>query len=97
MRRAEGRLGGTGVGEARPQSQWLWRKHPENLTEQEQARRAGIQDKNLCPAKAYPMRLVLQAIYRSADARTARPRFQVWWRWVRWVARFDQAASSPRW
>ena len=37
------------------------------------------------------MRLVLQDIHRSADATPARPRFQVWWRWVRWVARFDPA------
>jgi transposase len=33
------------------------------------------------------MRLVLQDIYRSADATTARHRFKVWCRWVRWVAR----------
>ena len=90
VRRAEGRLGGTGVGEARHQSQWIWRKNPENLSEQEQQRLSGIKDKNLCTAKAYPMRRVLQGIYRSADARTARPRFQVWWRWVRWVACFHK-------
>ena len=33
------------------------------------------------------MRLVFQDIYRSADARTARHRFRVWCRWVRWAAR----------
>ena len=92
VRRAEGRLGGTGVWEALHQSQWIWRKNPENLSEQEQERLRGIEDKNLCTAKAYPMRRVLQDIYRSADATTARPRFQVWWRWVRWVARFHKAS-----
>jgi transposase len=88
VRRAEVRLGGQGVWEALYKSQWLWRKNPENLTDKEQERLAGIKDKNLCTAKAYQMRLVLQDIYRSADATTARHRFQVWCRWVRWVARF---------
>jgi len=88
VRRAEVRLGGQGVWEALHKSQWLWRKNPENLTDKEQERLAGIKDKNLCTAKAYQMRLVLQDIYRSADATTARQRFKVWCRWVRWVARF---------
>ena len=90
--RAEVRLGGQGVWEALHKSQWLWRKNPENLSEQEQARLAGIQDKNLCTAQAYQMRLVLQDIYRSSDAATARHRFRVWSRWVRWVARFHNAS-----
>jgi transposase len=90
VRRAEVRLGGQGVWEALHKSQWLWRKNPENLTAKEQARLAGIKDKNLCTAKAYQMRLVLQDIYRSAEATTARHRFKVWCRWVRWVARFYQ-------
>ncbi len=88
VRRVELRLGGQGVWEALHKSQWLWRKNPENLTGTEQDRLAKIQDKNLCTAKAYQMRLVLQDIYRSADAAIARRRFKVWCRWVRWVARF---------
>jgi transposase len=92
VRRAEIRLGGQGVWEALHKSQWLWRKNPENLTDEEQERLAGIQDKHLCTAKAYQMRLVLQDIYRSADAMTARYRFRVWSRWVRWVARFYKAS-----
>jgi transposase len=91
VRRAEIRLGGQGVWEALRRSQWLWRKNPENLTDQERARLAKIKDKNLCTAKAYQMRLVLQDIYRSANATTARHRFQVWCRWVRWAARFYKA------
>jgi transposase len=92
VRRAEVRLGGQGVWEALYKSQWLWRKNPEHLTDQEQARLAKIKDKNLGTAKAYQMRLVLQDIYRSADAGLARHRFQVWCRWVRWVARFHKAS-----
>jgi len=87
VRRAEVRLGGPGVWEALRRSQWLWRKNPEHLTDQEQARLAKIQQKNLRTAKAYQMRLVLQDIYRSPAVATARRRFRIWCRWVRWVAR----------
>jgi transposase len=86
------RLGGPGVWEALHKSQWLWRKNPENLSAQEQARLARIKDKNLGTAKAYQMRLVLQDIYRSAHEGIARHRFKVWCRWVRWVARFHKAS-----
>ena len=87
VRRAEVRLGGAGVWEALRRSQWLWRKNPENLTESEQARLATLKNKQLATAKAYPMRLVLQDIYRSVSAPVARRRFRVWCRWVRWAAR----------
>jgi transposase len=92
VRRAEVRLGGQGVWEALYKSQWLWRKNPENLTDLEQERLGKIKDKKLGTAKAYQMRLVLQDIYRSPEAATARRRFQVWCRWVRWVARFYKAS-----
>ena len=92
VRGVEVRLGGQGVWEALNKSQWLWRKNPENLTDKERERMAKIKDKNLCTAKAYQMRLVLQDIYRSADAATARHRFRVWCRWVRWAARFYKAS-----
>jgi transposase len=88
VRWVEVRVGGSEAREALRESLWLWRKNPENLTDQEQGRLAKIKDKNLCTAKAYQMRLVLQDIYRSADAATARHRFTVWCRWVRWAARF---------
>lgn len=92
VRRTELRLGGKIVWEALHKSQWLWRKNPENLSQQEQERMAKIKDKNLVTAKAYQMRLVLQDIYRSAEATTARQRFNVWCRWVRWVGRFYKAS-----
>jgi transposase len=90
VRRAEVQRGGPGIWEALGHSQWLWRKNPENLTAQEQARLAKIRTKNLGTAKAYQMRLVLQDIYRLPAVTTARRRFHVWCRWVRWVARFYQ-------
>lgn len=88
VRRAEIRLGGKGVWEALNKSQWLWRKNPENLSDDEQKRLTGIKDKNLGTAKAYQMRLVLQDIYLSTNASIARHRLKAWCRWVRWVARF---------
>jgi transposase len=88
VRKAEIGRGGEGVWEALRGSMWLWRKNPENLTDKERDRMGKIKDKNLCTAKAYQMRLVLQDIYRSAGAATARHRFKVWCRWVRWAARF---------
>jgi len=88
VRRVEARTGGADAWVALRRSQWLRRKNPANLTGAEQARLAQIEHKNLATAKAYQMRLVLQDIYRAADATTARRRFQVWLRWVRWVARF---------
>jgi transposase len=91
VRHAEIRLGGKGVWEALHKSQWLWRKNPGNLSQQEQERLASIKHKNLATAKAYQMRLVLQDIYRSANMAIARQRFRVWCRWVRWVARFYKA------
>lgn len=95
VRRSEVRLGGPGVREALHKSQWLWRKNPENLRPQEQARLAKIQDKSLCTAKAYQMRLVLQDIYRSVDATLAKRRFQSWCRWVRWVAKRQSWIFGP--
>jgi transposase len=87
VRIAEVRLGGAGVWEALRKSKWLWRKNPENLTPAQAERLAKIQNKNLCTAKAYQMRLVLQDIYRSESAGTARHRLAVWCRWVRWLNR----------
>ena len=86
VRKAEVRRGGPGVWDALHKSQWLWRKNPENLTEKETARLAGIDQNSLRTAKAYQMRLVLQDIYRSSTQTEARHRFGVWCRWVRWVA-----------
>jgi len=90
VRRAEIRVGGHEVWAALRESQWIWRKNPENLSEKEQKRLHKLKDKNLGTAKAYQMRLVLQDIYRSATAAIARHRFKIWCRWVRWATRFYQ-------
>jgi len=87
VRRAEIRLGGKGVWEQLHKSQWLWRKNPENLSEQEQARMEELDLKNLCTAKAYQMRLCLQDIYQLESVGEAKVRFQAWCRWVHWIAR----------
>lgn len=95
VRRAEVRLGGPGVWDALNKSQWLWRKNPEDLTEQEAARLAGIDPKRLHTAKAYQMRLGLQDIDQSPIATVARHRFGMGCRWVRWVER-EQSKNGPR-
>ena len=57
-RRAEVRFGARGaLGDSLRRSQWLWRKNPENLTEEEQARMEQLDQENLRTAKAYQMRL----------------------------------------
>ena len=76
-----------GAGRHLRRTQWLWRKNPENLTPQEQARMAQLDQENLGTAKAYQMRLGLQDIYRLESVHQARHRFLAWCRWVRWVAR----------
>jgi transposase len=88
VRYAETRVGDAEVRHSLRKSQWLWRKNPENLNEDEQARLAKIKEKHLCTGKAYQMRLALQDIYRSPNAKAAQKLFKVWCRWVRWVARF---------
>ena len=52
----------------------------------EATRLAGIDQKSLRTAKAYPMRLGLPDIYRRATAGVACHRWGVWCRWVRWGA-----------
>jgi transposase len=88
VRMRELRAGGKGVWEALKRSRWLWRKNPENLSDQQQERLTEIKNKNLVTAKAYQMRLVFQDIYQSAYATDADRRFKVWCRWVSWAARF---------
>lgn len=87
VRKYELRYGPWSTQQLLKKSLWLWRKNPENLTEKEKNRLAGIEHKNLWTAKAYQMRLVFQDIYRSATAEEAKRRFQVWCRWVRMVSR----------
>jgi transposase len=88
VRRKELQVGEKATKEWLRKSQWIWRKNPQNLTEQQRVRLATIQDKHLWTVKAYQMRLVLHDIYCSENRATAAQRLKVWCRWVRWVARF---------
>jgi transposase len=91
VRKYELRYGPPSIQGALKKTLWIWRKNPENLTEKERDRLAGIDHKNVWTAKAYQMRLVFQDIYRSATAIEAKRRFKIWCRWVRMVA-----AQAPR-
>jgi transposase len=90
VRRAELRVGGDQAWQWLRGSKWLWCKNPENLNDNQRQNLERIKDKNFCTAKAYQMRLVLQDIYKSETASTARHRLRVWCRWVRWVAHFHK-------
>ena len=65
---------------------WRWRKNPENLTEKEPAEIQELKGQHLATARAYQMRLVLQAIYRLPDETNAREKRRAWCRWVKRVA-----------
>jgi transposase len=69
------------------QTQWIWRKNPENLTDKERARLEELDQENLATAKAYQMRLCLQDIYRLENVPAAESRLLAWCRWVQWVAK----------
>lgn len=91
VRQAEIRTGNAGVWQQLQKTQWIWRKNPENLTEEQTKRLNRLQTKHdLVTAKAYQMKLQLQEIYREPHAGAARHRFQVWCRWAKWVARHTQ-------
>src|SRR6266850_257788 len=91
VRQTELRWGRAEARESLKKSLWLWRKNPENLSAQEQRHLSKIKDKDLCTAKAYQMRLVLQDIYKSPTVTVAQRRLKIWCRWVRWVVRFHKS------
>jgi transposase len=68
------------------ETMWLWRKNPENLSDQEQKRLKRIDHTDLWTSKAYQMRLALQEIYLLPYASLSRRRFGSWIRWVRRAA-----------
>jgi transposase len=85
VRRAEARLGGTAQGQLN-KTQWLWRKNPENWTEQEARKYERLADKPLVTGLAYAMRLELQNIYGLTSGSRARKEFGRWCNWVREMA-----------
>lgn len=76
-----------GTGDHLRKTQWIWRKNPEHLSQEEQARLEKLDQQNLATAKAYQMRLCLQDIYRMDQVQEAKQRFLAWCRWVRWTAK----------
>ena len=71
---------------------WLWRKNPQNLTDNERLRMERLRTQNLWTAKAYQMRLALQDIYSEDHEGKARESFLHWCHWVRDVAQFAPGA-----
>lgn len=69
-------------------ARWLFRKNPENWTDQEGSRWEALAGENLMTGLAYQMRLVFQGIYRLGSAKLAREKFESWCEWV------DQAGSQ---
>lgn len=86
VKRAEIRLGIKGAWTALKDTQWLWRKNPQNLNAEEQERLAELQSQNLHTAQAYQMRLLLQDIYKSATPSEAELRLKTWCQWIHQVA-----------
>lgn len=87
VRRMEMRQGGWLRRDALSQTRWIWRKNPENHTEQEKSTRQRLESLNLVTAKAYQMRLTLQDIYFLPSAAKAKRKLLAWCRWVRRVAK----------
>jgi transposase len=69
------------------ESRWIFRKNPENLSEEQQAELAVLTQSHLATVKAYQMRLAFQDAYRLESALAARRRIEAWCRWVRLAAR----------
>jgi transposase len=87
VRRTEIHLARKGENRHLRKTQWIWRKNPQNLTDQEREHLEQLQQQNLVTAKAYQMRLCLQDIYRMEQVQEAKQRFLAWCRWVRWTAK----------
>ena len=78
VRRDEAREGGAETKAQLKQNLWLWRKNPDNLTQQEQERMDQLDLKHLATGQAYQIRLELQSIYGSRTERKARERWEDW-------------------
>lgn len=67
-------------------SQWIFRKNPQNHSEQETRRLDQMDWKHLMTATAYQMRLILQDLYGLRDVAQARQDFTTWCGWVKETA-----------
>jgi transposase len=82
VRRAEVQASAWGR-EQLARTQWIWRKNPENWTQNEALRTIELEKEHLQTATAYQMRLMLQGIYQCRRESAAREKFKRWCRWVR--------------
>lgn len=64
-------------------TRWIWRKNPENWTEDQALAMVDLEKENLMTATAYQMRLTLQGIYTLPSEKQARRGFEKWCRWVK--------------
>jgi transposase len=87
VRRQEMRWGGWATRNDLKETRWIWLKNAENLSDKQKAKQQRLEDKNLLTAKAYPMRLTLQAIYQTPHTAPAKKKLLAWCRWVRRVAK----------
>ena len=84
VRRKEAKTGDTEAKAALKQSVYLFRKNPENLSEEEQSRLEELDLKHLATGQAYMIRLELRDIYqRTIKPERARYRLESWVNWVR--------------
>lgn len=64
-------------------TRWLWRKNPENWTEEQALAMVDLEQENLMTATAYQMRLTLQGVYELKTEKQARKGFEKWCAWVK--------------
>ena len=80
---------------ARPElkrSRYVWLKNPSNLSSSERTKLDALSAMNLLTAKAYQMRLNLQALW---DRRTAASAAKYLRRWCNWVDRATRRPKDP--
>ena len=103
VRRAEAAGGETEAKSALRKSIYLFRKNPENLSQNESERLEELDLKHLATGQAYMMRLELRDIYqRTFQSERARYRLTNWLNWVRakcerfgeWLKPMGQAAAT---
>ena len=62
------------------QTRWLWRKNPQNLTDEQQQHMDTLDQEMLQTAQAYQMKLQLQTLYQSPYRSWAKRGLQAWCR-----------------
>ncbi len=63
-------------------SRYIWLKRPENLTKRQQETLSMLEGMNLGAARAYHMKLNLQALWDLPDRESAAAHLEAWFQWV---------------